>query len=318
MCIEELGMKSIVTLTLNPAVDKSSSVNSVASEIKLRCSAPRFDPGGGGINVSRAIHKLGGDSLAIYAGGGSTAHMLHSLLEEEGVRQQIVPITGRTRENFIVYEETSGLQYRFGMPGPVMSPAEWQRCIDIICETEADYVVASGSLPAGVPSSFYVDLAQQLQNTKARLIVDTAEDALAAIKGAGVYLVKPNIGELETLSGERFLGEEHLRQVCQLLVKQGLAEVLVVSLGAGGAAFVTADDYAQLRPPVVPIQSKVGAGDSMVGGITLALARGWELKEAVRYGIAAGTAAVMTPGTELCRLEDTERIYRRVVEVHGL
>ena len=311
-------MKRIVTLTLNPAVDKSSSVASVASEIKMRCSAPRFDPGGGGINVSRAIRKLDGESLAIYTGGAGTGAMLRDLLAAEDIEQHVIPIAGMTRENFIAYEEATGLQYRFGMPGPHLTDEEQQACLNACLEVKADILVASGSLAPGMPRDFYVLLARSLDLQRTRLIVDTAGSALAALHGCGVFLVKPNIGELETLSGERFLGEEHLRDVCQMLVQQGLAEVLVVSLGSGGAAFITADDYAQLRPPVVPVLSKVGAGDSMVGGISLALAKGWELKEAVRYGIAAGTAAVMTPGTELCRREDVERIYQRVVEVHGL
>lgn len=305
-------MKTIVTLTLNPAIDKSTSTKSVASEIKIRCETPTFDPGGGGINVSRAIHKLEGDSLAVYAAGGPPGNMLQTLLEIEGINQQPIAIQNWTRENLSVYEETSGLQYRFGLPGAPMSAAEWGRCLDAIITAEADYIVASGSLPPGVPVDIYKQLAQRVEGTNSRLIVDTSGDALAALVGAHVYLLKPNLRELEMLSGQKFAGEQQLIQSARSLIAQQVAEVLVISMGASGAALVTMAEFVQMRPPVVPIRSKVGAGDSMVGGLTLALAQGRSLRDAVRYGISAGSAAVMTEGTQLCRKEDTEDIYRRV------
>jgi 6-phosphofructokinase 2 len=302
----------IVTLTLNPAVDKSSSVDTVASEIKLRCSAPTYHPGGGGVNVSRAIKKVGGDSLAVYVAGGSVGETLRDLLSAEGIRQQVIPSQAWTRENLIVFENTTTLQYRFGMPGLPLQEAEVRACVDAVLAHDADYVVASGSLPPAVPDDFYAQLAHALRGTRTRLIVDTSGEALAAMKGANCYLLKPNINELEQLSNEKFDGEEHLIRTAQRLIAEGMAQVLVVSLGASGALMVSADDVAHLRPPVVPIKSKVGAGDSMVGGLTWALAQGRDLVDAVRYGIACGTACVMTEGTELCRLEDVTAIYPRV------
>jgi 6-phosphofructokinase 2 len=305
-------MQRIVTLTFNPAIDKSSATESVASEIKIRCKTPSYEPGGGGINVSRAIKNLGGETLAVYAAGGPPGIMLQKLLEQQGINQQPIAIQNWTRENLSIYEESSGLQYRFGLPGAEMTEAEWQRCLDAVFMAETDYIVASGSLPPAMPIDIYKQLAERAADVKARLIVDTSGDALAALKGAGVYLLKPNLRELQILSGEKFQGEDQLKHAAQKLISDGLTEIVVVSMGASGAALVTADDFVQMRPPVVPIESKVGAGDSMVGGIVMALARGDSLRDAVRYGIAAGTAAVMTPGTQLCRKEDTENIAKRI------
>lgn len=305
-------MQTVVTLTLNPAVDKSTAVDSVASEIKLRCDAPTYDAGGGGVNVSRAVHKLGGTSTAIYTSGGSVGETLQHLLNTEGLHQHIIPTQAWTRENFIVFEKSTTLQYRFGMSGAALTPAEVEACLEATLGYHANYIVASGSLPPNVPNDFYAQLAGRVRGTGTRLIVDTSGAALEAMRGAGAFLLKPNITEVEILSGKRFEGEEQLIVVAREMIAAGMAEVLAVSLGGSGAMFVTANDYALLKPPVVPIKSKVGAGDSMVGGITYALANNWELLEAVRWGVACGTACVMTEGTQLFHKADVESIYPRV------
>lgn len=308
-------MPKIVTLTMNPTIDKSTSVESVASEIKLRCDAPQFDPGGGGINVSRAIKKLDGDSLAAYVAGGRSGERLGDLLKRESIALEPIPVAAFTRENMTVYEESSGLQYRFGMPGPTLTEAEWHKCLDVVMAQNADYIVGSGSLPPGVPDDFYAQLAERAQDTTSRVIIDTSGLALEALAQSHVFLMKPNLREIELLSGESFTDEVHLIDIAQRLISEGMAEVLVISMGASGALFVTQDQSVMMRPPVVPIQSKVGAGDSMVGGIVWSLAKGDDLDVAVRYGIAAGSAAVMTKGTELCRREDVLRIYDRIAVV---
>lgn len=305
-------MSTIVTLTMNPSIDKSSRVDSVASEIKLRCEKPQFDPGGGGINVSRAINNLGGDSTAIYSAGGGAGTMLTNLLASEGLSTQPIPIADMTRENLIIYEEATGLQFRFGMPGPDMTEAECEACISAALDQDADYIVASGSLPPNLPHNFYAQLARRVQGTDSKLIVDTSGEALEACARAGVYLLKPNLRELEILSGERFESETKMQANVRRLIDEGMADVFVVSMGSAGAMMITADQAVKMRPPVVPIQSKVGAGDSMVGGIVWSLARGDEMQTAVRYGIAAGSAAVMTPGTDLCRADDVHDIFERI------
>lgn len=306
-------MSKIVTLTVNPTIDKSSSADTVASEIKLRCESPKFDPGGGGINVSRAVKKLGGESTAIFTSGGGSGQMLNQLLEAENIRTKSIPISGRTRENLTVYEKTTGLQFRFGMPGPKIT--EWQRCIEATLEADADYIVASGSLAPGVPEDFYKILANRVKETDSKLIVDTSGEALEACASAGVFLLKPNLHELEILSGKKFQSEDHMLIIAREMIADGMAEVFVISMGASGAMMITADKAVKMRPPVVPIQSKVGAGDSMVGGIIWSLANGDDLTTAVRYGISAGSAAVMTAGTDLCRADDVHDIFKRIAVV---
>ena len=305
-------METIVTLTMNPSLDISTSIQTVAPELKLRCNEPTFHPGGGGINVSRAIRFLDGQSTAVYAAGGHTGSMLRQLLDEEGIINQVVPIQGLTREGFAVYEESSTLQYRFNMPGPELEASEWILCLETVFELNPKYIVASGSLPRGVPVQFYGELTRYAKQYDIRVIVDTAGDALKRAFGNGVYLMKPNLNELELFSGEKISGEDDIRKVARRLINEGLAEVMVVSMGAAGASLITSTEYAHMYAPIVPIKSKVGAGDSMVGGLVMGLADGRDLLDAVRFGIAAGTAAVMTPGTELCRASDTHRLYEQI------
>ncbi len=305
-------MDKVLTLTLNPALDVATRIHSVAPEIKLRCAAPSFHPGGGGINVSRAISFLGGQSSAVYAAGGHNGAMLTQLLSDEGIDNCPVEIAGITRENVVVYEESTGLQYRFTMPGPALSADEWIACLETIFDLNPAYIVASGSLPPGVPVEFYGEITRYAREHGIRVILDTAGDALNRAIGKGLYLLKPNLRELELFAGEAAPGERQIREAGQRLIAEGMAEVLVVSLGATGAALITSADCVFLRAPIVPIQSKVGAGDSMVGGIALGLARGFTLVDAARLGVAAGSAAVMTAGTALCRKEDAWRLYEEV------
>jgi 6-phosphofructokinase 2 len=150
-------MKTIICIAMNPSIDKSSSVEHVTAERKLYCQKPRYEPGGGGVNVSRAIKNLGGESKLLYPQGGLSGQLLNNLLEEEGISHQAFPIKGTIRENLIILETSTGYQFRFGMPGPELYENEWRRCLDeVACiKPKADYIIASGGLPAEVPSNFY-------------------------------------------------------------------------------------------------------------------------------------------------------------------
>lgn len=307
-------MKSIVTITMNPAIDKSSSVDHVVAERKLYCEVPRFEPGGGGINVSRAIRKLGGASVAIYPCGGPAGETLKLLLDQEGLTHRPVPVKGWTRENLIVLEGATGQQYRFGMPGPEVGEKEWQACLEqLLVGGAPDYLVASGSLPHGVPQDFYARIARLGKRHGIRVVVDAAGEPLQLALKEGVFLVKPNIREFREMIGVGGEDEAKVLALAKKIVLEGQSEVLVISLGAAGVLMVSDSGVERLHPPTVPIISKVGAGDSMVAGTVLSLARGNPLREAVRFGVASGTAAVMTPGTELCRREDAERLYRQML-----
>jgi 6-phosphofructokinase 2 len=312
-------MAEIVTLTMNPAVDVSVSTDRVVPEHKLRCSAPRLEPGGGGINVARAVHELGGQALALYLAGGATGTLLCELAEAAGIEHQPLPISGRTRQNLTVSETVTECQYRFVVPGPELRVEEWRRPLERLTEMTPPprFVVASGSLPPGVPDDFYARLASAARDVGARTILDTSGAALRRGVEGRVYLVKPNLRELSQLADAELRNEEAHERAARALVTAGRAEVVVVSLGAAGVLLVTAEGIERIRAPVVPIRSKVGAGDSTVAGIVLALSRGEDPRQAAYWGVAAGAAAVMTPGTELCRRGDVERLYREM-RAHAL
>ncbi len=307
-------MASIVTLTLNPAIDKNTKVGHVRPEKKLRCDAPQFHPGGGGLNVARAVFKLGGSAHAVWTCGGHTGRYLSELLDSERIDHHPLPIAGTTRENLIVYEEESGLQFRFGMPGAPLTDAEMQQCLDYVrgLDPKPNYLVLSGSLPPGVPTNFYASVAHAAPPST-RVILDTSGAALVEGIEQGLFLIKPNIAELEKFCDHAIRGESDIIKTSRKLIDAGRTQAVVTSLGAGGAMLVTADLHQHVYAPTVRIRSKVGAGDSMVAGIVVALQRGEPLERAVLFGVAAGSAAVMTEGTELCRQEDTERLFELLV-----
>lgn len=310
---------SIITLTVNPALDKSTSVNELEPEKKLRCASPTLEPGGGGINVSRAIKKLTGDSTAIYLAGGYTGKILFDLLEEENVSQLQIPTKSATRENFIVTvvnkaTTTTDHQYRFGMPGEYIQEEEWKSCLNYIENLieVPQYLIASGSLPTGIPVNFYAQLATICKNKGIRLVLDTTEEALMEALKVGVYLIKPNIHELSDLVGKshKYITHDLQESLAKELIEKGMCEVVVASLGEKGAMLVANNVVEYVTPPTIHAKSTVGAGDSMVGGMVLALTRGCDLEEVLKYGVACGTATTMQEGTKLCELEDVEEIFK--------
>jgi 6-phosphofructokinase 2 len=241
--------------------------------------------------------------------------MLKDLLDREGLRHQAMSVAGVTRENFTVLEKSSGQQYRFGMPGPMLGETDWRRCLAEISNIipQVDFLVASGSLPPGVPPDFYGRLAKLAKERQTRLIVDTSGESLRLAVEEGVFLIKPNLQEFAELTGQKLADEVQQEFLAGELVASNKSEVVVVSLGAAGVLAVSAAGTERVRAPLVPINSKVGAGDSTVAGLVLALAQGKPWREAIRFGVAAGAAAVMTPGTELCRRDDAERLYKQIM-----
>ncbi len=307
-------MKKIVTFTLNPAIDKGSSVEHVIAENKLYCDNPRYEPGGGGINVSRAINKLGEDSLLLYTAGGFTGRRLGQLLKEEGLNERAIKIENSTRENIIIRENSTNLQYRFGMPGPEISLKETKKIFESLSNLDPspEYLVISGSIPEGVPNNIYAKMAKKAKEKGIKVVVDVSGEPLKEVMKEGVFLIKPNLGEFQNLVDRDVKEDDEIKEAALEMIKNNCCSVIVISLGAGGVLFVTEDKTKFMRPPTVPIKSKVGAGDSMVAGIVLSLAKGNDIEDSVIYGLAAGSSAVMTPGTELCKKEDTERLYKKI------
>ncbi|HEX5026160.1 MAG TPA: 1-phosphofructokinase family hexose kinase [Agriterribacter sp.] len=306
-------MSAIITITFSPCIDKSTSVPFLLAEKKLKCAAPKLEPGGGGVNVARAIKKLGGEATAIFPSGGYTGKFFNHLIEKENVPSVIIETTNETRENFIVLDKWSNSQYRFGMPGTELNSAEWKACVDAVEKRQGvNFIVASGSLPPGVPPNIYAQLAKIAQQNKAKYILDTSEMPLQLALQEGVYLIKPNLRELAILAGKNDLTKGEVKEVAKQIIAKGKCEVIVVSMGAAGAMLVTKQITQMITPPSVLMQSTVGAGDSLVAGIVLYLSQGKEITEAVAYGVACGTAATMHPGTELCTKRDADRLYELV------
>ena len=306
-------MPAIVTLTMNPALDIATAIDAIVPDTKMRCDPPRYDPGGGGINVARAAHMLGGDALAVYPAGGASGEMIRGFLAAEGVPQIAVPVPGITRESIAIVERQSGRQYRFLLPGPPLAAADQRRCLDVLTREAAGaaFVVASGSLPPGVPADFYAQVAALARRCGARFALDSSGAALTAA-GSGIFLIKASLRELAELHGAPVADAAAQEAAAAALIAAGRCEALVVSLGAAGALLVTAEGCRRFATPRVAALSSVGAGDSMLAGILVALARGQPLDDAVRFGVAAGAAALLRPGTELCRREDAERLYHEL------
>ena len=306
-------MKAIATLTLNPAIDGAAETDVVRPIHKIRMSNERYDPGGGGINVARVVKELGGAGYAIYLAGGATGSVLEDLLLARGVEGAGVPIKDHTRISHAVFERSSGLEYRFVPEGPRIDQAESNACLDLIGQVECDYLVASGSLPRGVPDDFYASVAAICRQRRIKLVLDTSGKALQAALGPAVRLVKPSLGELEGLVG-RTLPDPAAQDVAlRELITAGAAEAIALTLGRDGAVLATAQAIVRVPAPKVVARSAVGAGDSFLAAMTLGLAQGRSEADAFMYGMAAGAATVLSPGTDLCRREDVERLYGELV-----
>jgi 6-phosphofructokinase 2 len=299
----------IVTLTVNPALDKSAHFKGLVAEQKIRCSEPRFDAGGGGINVSKAISRLGGSSLAVFTSGGPLGKILEELVTKESIAFQAIPIQTWTRESFVAVDDNTNSQYRFGFTGGEITPEEEQVILNTITNLKPKFLVASGSLNEGLSSNFYQKIAEIAKESNSKLIVDTSGEALKKVLETGVYLIKPNVGELAKLIGVERLEMEEVNEAAKQIITKGGAEIVVVSLGPQGAVLVTKDNYEFVPAPNVAKKSTVGAGDSMVGGMVWALSQNKSLKEVIRWGVACGSAATMNEGTQLFKSNDAKRLF---------
>jgi len=301
-------MKPIVTLTLNPCIDASSEADHVQPMRKNRVTNERFDPGGGGINVARVVEILGGTAHAIYLAGGLTGHTLDKMIDDVGLSRTTIPIKGDTRISHTVFERRTHQEYRFVPEGPEITEAEWQACLDVVTELDADYIVASGSLPHSMPIDFYARVARITAKKGVRLILDTSGEPLSAALGEGIYLLKPNHRELAQVAGADLPTREAQHAAAMEITTRGQSDLVAVSLGAEGAFIADQQGCFDLAAPPADMHSAVGAGDSFVAGMTLGLVKGRDIQGSLRLAVAAGTAAIMTMGTELCRRADVERL----------
>ncbi|WP_338868008.1 1-phosphofructokinase family hexose kinase [Spirosoma sp. SC4-14] len=309
----------IVTLTLNPAVDVSTNVDRLVPTHKLHCAQPQYDAGGGGINVSKAIHRLGGHSLALFTAGGPNGLTLQKLVDTEALSYQLIHIDGMTRESFVVTETSTNLQFRFGTPGPEITPMEAESCLTALSKLPAstDYLVISGSLPPGLPTDFYGLITRQAKAQGIKVIIDTSGKPLQSALQCGVFLTKPNLGELARLVGKERLEGKQVSLAARELIQARWCEVVVVSLGPRGALLVTNDLHEYIPAPIVKTISTVGAGDSLVGGMVYALGQGKSLSEAARLGVACGTAATQNSGTHLFQKQEADELLAWINQQSG-
>ena len=301
--------KRIVTLTFNPAVDASCATEEVRPVHKVRTTNERLDPGGGGINVARVVNELGGLSFAVYLAGGRSGDVLDELVGKAGVMAHRIATVEHTRVSHVVFERRSGQEYRFTPEGPTLAKSEWQSALAFIELLDFDYLVASGSLPRGVPVDLFARIARAVKSRGSRLVLDTSGPALAAAFEEGVYLVKPSRGEFEGVLKRDLTDPVELAAAAREHVASGASELLAVTMGHEGALLATAEGLLRLATPEVEAKSAVGAGDSFVAGMTWGLANGESIERAFALGVAAGTATVLTPGTELCHAADVMRFW---------
>lgn len=303
----------ILTLTMNPALDVSTSTDKVTDTHKLRCAAAQYHPGGGGINVARVLQRLGSNCLALYPAGGMNGQRLRQLLDQEQVRSQCLAIAGETRESFHVHETASGQDFRFVLPGPALSATEWQACLDVVSALPApSWVVASGSLPPGVPADFYAQLTRLARARGSRVVLDSSGPALAAALAEGVHLIKPSLRELRELTGLPLETDPQRLAAARTIIAAGQAQIVALSLGEGGAMLVTAEQALRASAVPVAVASTIGAGDSFVGGLVWALSRQTDLAQAFGFAMGSAAAALLSAGTALCQPADVERLSRQV------
>lgn len=300
----------ILTLTVSPAIDKSTKFSGLMAEQKIRCEAPQFDAGGGGINVSKAIARLDGNSLAIFTVGGASGELLQDLVKKEGIDYQAIRTESWTRENFIAVDTHTNAQYRFGMPGPVITEKESKEILKAIEVAKPDFLVASGSLSPGLGDDFYEKVAAVSRKIGSKLIIDTSGVSLEKAVDEGVFLLKPNVGELAKLVKTGSLEINEVDEAAKEIIGKGKCEVVVVSLGPQGAVLVTKDVCEYIPAPAVQKKSTVGAGDSMVGGMVWALSEGKDFSEMLRWGVACGSAATMNEGTQLFTKADAHKLFK--------
>ncbi len=299
----------ILTVTLNPCIDKSTSAKVLEPESKLRCAEILNEAGGGGINVSKALKRLDIYSTALFPSGGHNGNMLCDLLRKQSIDFHAIDSDVETRENWIVLESTTNHQFRFTFPGHTVEEKVIIKLVDEIRSFSPSYVIASGSLPPGLPDYFYGLIINTANAAGAKCIIDTSGTPLEAIKGKNAFLIKPNLGELSRLLNYEGLKINEADDAALQLIQNGYAEVIVVSMGGNGAWLVTASEKYFVQAPPIEKKSTVGAGDSMVAGITYALQKQLSFKDALHWGVACGSAATMNAGTQLFNKEDAFRLY---------
>jgi len=290
----------IVTLTPNPSVDRTVSIADLQRGEVHRATASRIDPGGKGVNISRALTAHKARTLAVLPAGGPQGHLLEELLAEAGIEVAIVPIDGSSRAN-IALVEPDGTTTKINEPGPLLSPAELGALLAgavAALDEQPSWLVGSGSLPPGVEDDMYAGLVRRCHDAGVSVAIDASGPPLRHAVTAGPDLIKPNLEELEELVGRSLDTIGDVLAAAAYLVAHGVATV-VVSLGGDGALLVTPSMTAHAVAQVAAPLSTVGAGDALLAGYLYATGSGSTPVDALRTGVAWGAAAVSLPGSRM-------------------
>jgi 6-phosphofructokinase 2 len=302
----------IHTITANPALDLTYRVKDIKLDDKIRATEVIRAAGGNGINVSRVAARLGHPTVAMAFVGGRSGEEFEDRLKSEGVRTWFTQHADDTRTNVIIQDD-KGQQVRVSGVKAKVTQAEVESFIANIMDLRRpDFLVISGSLLTGMPKDFYVAVTRYAVRDGVKVAADADGDELKSAVEAGVYLIKPNHYELERLSGQEVKTHEDAVRAARKVIQQGV-EIVVCSLGANGAVLVTEQEAWQAVPPTIKVDSAVGAGDSLLAGVLVAIAENKSWDEVLRLGVACGTATAMTPGTDLCFMKDIEVILPQVV-----
>ena len=299
----------IVTVTLNPAVDRVVVLYELRLGDSNRVFDGQIDPGGKGVNVSRVLQELGETSLATGFVAGSLGSFIQSSLQRVGIPSAFIQIPGQTRQNLAIVETRWHRHTMLNEAGPETDPRHVAQLEQLIAKRIApgDWVVLAGSLPPGIPTGVYADLTRMVHANGGKVCLDTDGEPLVAGILARPDLVKPNREELERLIGRPVVNEEQVIHAATRLHHQGICYV-AVSMGRDGAIAIGADGAWRAYPPPVETVSAIGAGDSLVAGLVLALSRGQSLADGLRLGTAAGAATTLRPGTRLALSQDIQRL----------
>jgi 6-phosphofructokinase 2 len=303
----------IATVTLNPSLDKTVTVEELVVDEANRWTSLRRDAGGKGINVSRVIHELGGETIAYGFIGGFDGETLKHLLRQQGVPFDLTSIKREIRSNFIITDLKTCRQTRIDAPGPHISKNELRKLIDKITrmKIKPDFLVLAGSVPPGVPADIYRQLIEKAKESGIKTVLDSDNTWLKEGIKAKPNVIKPNVHEAEELRELKLKDERAIIEAVQALVSKGI-EVATISRGKDGLIVATKEKVLKLTSPQVEVRSTVGAGDSAIAGLVLKLSQGVGIEEASKWAAAAGTAATLTPGTELCSREDVERLFPQI------